>query len=271
MRQAARGTDGSLREIGATAGCGFALSESWRQPPERPELGVSETHVWAFGTDVTRKEAESLGGLLSPDERNRAERLRVESDRQRFVAGRGLLRVILARYLGQSPGVLHFDYTPLGKPSLTAARLAGLRFNASASGSVGVVALRRGCEMGVDVELIREVPEAVARRALTSAEWGAFDSLTEAERSAHFFQYWTGKEAVTKCLGRGLRQSFAELSLPGDCRTDPRRVQLENGARTEVAWLLQLAPPRTGYAAALAAAAPFGEVRLWSLAGPPGA
>ena len=78
-----------------------------------------------------------LGGLLDPGERQRLERLRVEGDGERFLLGRGALRLILGSWLGCDPAGLVLGTGPHGKPQLPAprpqARTGGSRPSASTS------------------------------------------------------------------------------------------------------------------------------------------
>ena len=90
-------------------------------------------------------------GLLSPDERARAEQFRVRESRCQFVFGRALLRQLLGSCLNIEPSALAFSYQPRGKPFLSQSGLRDdLRFNLSHSGRMVAVALARGRAVGVD-------------------------------------------------------------------------------------------------------------------------
>jgi 4'-phosphopantetheinyl transferase len=72
-----------------------------------------------------------LRAVLSPDELQRAARFYFDKDSRHFIAARGWLRTVLARYLDTSPASLRFDYGAHGKPALSEA--GDLRFNLSHS------------------------------------------------------------------------------------------------------------------------------------------
>ena len=93
-------------------------------------LGVDEVHVWWVDLASLAPRLGPLGALLSTAERERAERLRFEVHRRRFVLARGALRSILAGYTGRDPGELAFVEGAHGKPSLDG---DGPRFNVSHS------------------------------------------------------------------------------------------------------------------------------------------
>ena len=68
-----------------------------RYSPPPPEAG--RAHVWV-GDLAEPWDWEALHDGLSEEERTRARGFRFESDRKRFVLGRGMLRGLLGHYLG---------------------------------------------------------------------------------------------------------------------------------------------------------------------------
>src|SRR6185503_515028 len=64
----------------------------WAAPPARSFLGENQIHIWAALLDPPADELEQLFTTLAADERERAARFRFEHHRNRFIAGRGLLR-----------------------------------------------------------------------------------------------------------------------------------------------------------------------------------
>src|SRR5713226_9326224 len=90
----------------------------WLAPTTNSALPNDEVHVWRADLDRPRLQLRRLYGMLSADEQQRAGRFRFERDGNRFIARRGLLRIILGRYLGVEPGSLRFCYGPNGKPAL---------------------------------------------------------------------------------------------------------------------------------------------------------
>jgi 4'-phosphopantetheinyl transferase len=193
-----------------------------------------------------------LAGPLSADERERAGRFRFDRDRRRFVAARGLLRLVLGRTLGLDPAGLRFAYGPRGKPSL--ADGPGLGFNVSHSGGLALLAFAWDRELGVDVEEEREVKEAadIARRYFSHRESEELLRLPEGERKAAFFRCWTRKEAFIKATGDGLSRALDAFDVtlrPGE-PARLLRVEGEPGAKSRF-WIEDLRPA-PGFAGALA-------------------
>jgi len=145
----------------------------------------------------------ALARTLSPDECARAGRFRRARDRDRFIAGRGLLRVLLGDVLGRSPSSLRFHYNAHGKPALEGTTLA---FNLSHSDGAALFALAWGRAVGVDIERIRPdiTPEALAGRYLSAGEAARLSALPPESRAEAFTRAWVRQEAYLKALGVGL-------------------------------------------------------------------
>lgn len=168
--------------------------------------------VWWAVLDPPAPLLSLLRGRLSADEHGRARRFVRDRDRDRFVAGRALLRLALGRCLGEDPWGLVFRYGPNGKPELEGPP-RGLAFNLAHSEARAVCAVARGCEaLGVDVERVRPIEDAegVARLALPLGEAARLASLPEPQRLRGFYEAWTRNEALVKALGLGLGQPLAD-------------------------------------------------------------
>jgi hypothetical protein len=123
----------------------MAPAAVWRSPPEALRLVRDEVHVWRAYLDRTSAAVQSLQHILSTDEWIRAGRFRLERDRRRFTAARGLLRVVLAGYLSIEPSQLRFRYGRYGKPSLApAGDEEALSFSMSHSCGLALYAVTRG-------------------------------------------------------------------------------------------------------------------------------
>jgi 4'-phosphopantetheinyl transferase len=219
------------------------------------ELDHDEVQVWYAALDQPAWRMAQLSRTLSPDEQERAARFRFEHDRYRFIAGRGILRELLARCLAVDPGDVVFSYGPHGKPAL-AGRWRGelLRFNLAHSAGVALCALAHGREVGVDVEALRPTADLdqIAERFFSAQERAALRALPRAAQLAAFFRCWTRKEAYIKARSTGL--SFPldqfDVALDDDRRSALLEVRGEPGEAAR--WLLRDLPAGQGFVAALA-------------------
>jgi 4'-phosphopantetheinyl transferase len=200
--------------------------------------------------------------VLSEEELRRASRLRFDGDRRRFVASRVWLRRLLADRLDVAASEIRLQEAPGGKPELAPPMEAWLRFSMSRSGSVGLYALARSREVGVDLEERSRVvdTEAVGSRFLSPAERGVLDKLEGEEKQLGFYRIWTRKEAVLKALGIGLDAPLAALDVSGEtARWDTGVPGAPSDARC---WSLQDLDVTFGHAGALACEAPIPRA-LW--------
>jgi len=179
------------------------MNPNWPEPSAFPTLSGDAVHVWAVPLDRSWASAPELSHVLSPDERARANDFALREPRQVFVASRAALRSLLGRYLHLPPEHVQIVLEPIGKP-----RLGGgeFHFNLAHSGNLALIAATRGCEIGVDVELVRAVDPAheIAARNFHPAEQAAIRAEGAAELPAVFMRLWTRKEAVLKAVGAGL-------------------------------------------------------------------
>src|SRR4051812_794305 len=121
----------------------MTMDRAWSQPPREAVLRSGEVNVWLGDLNVAPQSVAEFECVLSPDERERARRFRFEKDRAHYIAGRGMLRFILGRYLQMSPGELRFRYNTHGKPSL-ADKTPKVQFNVAHSHGLALFAVSDG-------------------------------------------------------------------------------------------------------------------------------
>lgn len=179
---------------------------------------------------------------LNVSERERAARFRFRQGRRNFVATRSTLRRLLGAALGVEPASVVLEIDVHGKPRLLAPPAdTGLRFNVSHAEDWALVALGRDRELGVDLELIRPLPNLreLAQRSLAPGEQHQLDNATADNEAREFLRHWTRKEAVLKAAGVGLGGGMK--------KTDTTETPLVGGRWRVLE--LELIP---GYVAALA-------------------
>lgn len=245
-------------------------------PPEEPLEGVSvsvfedrtepvplrpgEVHLWFVDLHLPPGLLSPFFALLSRDERERAERFRFDAHRRRYVARRGFLRWMLGRYLGRPGGSLLFGYGAAGKPYLVKEQQPSslpeefLSFNLSDSEDVALYAIASGVELGVDVEHLRDMPDAlsIADYSFSRREKEALAALPEDQISTGFFHGWTRKEAYVKATGQGLGAPLADFTVSLGPQVPAAFLRFENGLDDVAAWSLYHLEPDPGHVGALA-------------------
>ena len=231
-----------------------ADSNEWLAPATNSALPNDEVHVWRADLDRPRLELGVLYGMLSRDELERAVRFRFERDRNRFIARRGLLRVILGRYLGLQPRSLRFCYGPNGKPVLEQEfNAADLVFNTSYSQGLAVYGFGRKRKIGIDIEYVRPIPEGdqIAADFFLSEENAVCGGLPSSARPEAFMKCWTLKEAWVKASGEGLAGHLNGVNVSPALSRGARTLNISD-AWGRVRWSLRILIPASGYIAALA-------------------
>lgn len=238
----------------------------WLSPPRDLALPERAVHIWRMSLEPGEPVVQRLQRTLSEDELSRAARFHFERDRRHYIVARGVLRNILAGYLGTDPARLRFAYTSYGKPSLVAAPgLDALNFNVSHSHTMALFAVARDRELGVDIEYIRTNFEAVeiAERFFSADERAVLRTVPDTMKFEGFFNCWTRKEAYIKALGEGLSHpldTFDVTLAPGEparllsTRSDPQDVER---------WSMHELLPGAGYKAALVVAGSDVKVDCW--------
>jgi len=168
--------------------------------------------VRACRLDVPDRARLELAACLAPAELERAARLRSTLDRERFLVARAWRRHALAELLDRRADEVEFVADQNGKP-----RVAGsdLRFSASRSAGIAILAISRGVEVGVDVEAIRAIDDLdrLARRFMSVSERAALAARPATRRQAGWFDCWTRKEAYVKGSGAGLSLPLAGVEV----------------------------------------------------------
>ncbi len=236
----------------------------WSEPPGELRLPAGAVHVWHTSLSVPARRLDLLRATLSHEEIERARRFRFALHRDRFIVSRGLLRVLLGRYLDLPPRQVPVIHTLRGKPAL-AAPMPDLSFNLAHSGDTVLYAFTRGRAIGVDVERIRSglSTDRIAARFFSAREAAELRALPPEERQKAFFRCWTRKEAILKAIGQGLAiglDRFTVTLVPGQ----PARIvdsppDFPDAAR----WSLHDLDGVAGCAAAVAVLGPIDELCCW--------
>jgi 4'-phosphopantetheinyl transferase len=222
----------------------------------RLRMSNCDVDVWCAVLDPSAAWAQWLVQTLSKDELLRAERFHFERDRLRFIVSRGLLRVILGRYLDMEPGQLHFSYGPRGKPTLIETPTDGkgkLCFNLAHSNGLALIGVTREREIGVDFEYIRPIANAeqIVQSFFSPREIAMLQSVPRDQKLTAFFNCWTRKEAYVKATGDGLAQPLNQFSVSLAPCEPAKLLAVAADAREVSRWCIQSLTPAPGYVAAV--------------------
>ena len=161
---------------------------------------------------VSPEELACWQAQLDPEKRARVESFRRADDRTRSICADHLARQLLTQ-AGADGAALRFSYTDRGKPLCPE---TGLHFSLSHSGFFVACAVSSR-EIGADIEALRPIRPALAKRVCTPEELRYISAGGEFD-SARFLAVWTAKAAYCKYTGEGLAadlRAFAAADAAG--------------------------------------------------------
>ncbi len=157
-------------------------------------------------SDVTLDDIKKI----SPDRAKKAERLRLYEDKLRCITG-GLL---IKRFLGEAP----ISKNKFGKPIAE----NGVEFNLSHSGDYVILAVSNQ-PIGCDIEKVKLVSTAkMGRFVFGDKELKLLTSSTD--RLTVFFDLWTKKEALLKCIGEGFHRNAKTVDVSQNTFSENNRI-----------------------------------------------
>ncbi|HLA74976.1 MAG TPA: 4'-phosphopantetheinyl transferase superfamily protein [Gammaproteobacteria bacterium] len=225
----------------------------WDVPGNAMRLGRNDVHVWR--APLTTSHSTALYQTLSADERARAQRFHFQHDRQRYIAARGILRTILARYLNLPAQHIKFLYNVYGKPTLQHT-LHGQRlcFNLAHSHELAVYAVTMGREIGVDIEYLRPdlADQDIVEQFFSPREVQALRALPSAVQQQAFFNCWTRKEAYIKAIGKGLSFDLNQFDVTLAPDEPAALLNVHGHPEESTRWSLRALPLGPHYAGAIA-------------------
>lgn len=233
---------------------------------------ANTVHIYQASLDPPQSQVEQLAAMLSQDELERAIRFRFERHRNQFIIGRGILRTLLAHYLGITPGEVHFRYGLKGKPYLADVKppdskglkkpsgsearqsLYIIQFNLAHAQNLAIYALTLAKRVGIDLEYLRSIPEMeqIAAKFFSTRERETLQNLPPDQKLEAFYNAWTRKEAYLKAIGEGLSHPLdqCEVTLaPGE---PAQLIHIAGDESLAAHWSLHAFSPSPGYVATLA-------------------
>jgi len=219
-------------------------------------------HIWTADLIVWRSYAERLRSLLSEEEKDRLARLKITNKREEFLCSRGILRIILSRYVAEDPDKLPINYTPAGKPFLPG---TGIQFNISHSKDFLLCGISLNKQIGLDIQEIYSISslDRIINNFFSPAETRYLHTLPSGETyREHFFAIWTAKESYLKAVGDGIQGSFNQISIiPESVDLKIFKLDLPDTPKTEMNWTIKSVEVSQGYSAALAYDGKLDKVR----------
>lgn len=123
-----------------------------------------------------------------------------------------LLNDVLENTWFKDTNQIEYYYNENGKPYIK-----GSNIYFSLSHSNGIVALTISKEeIGLDIELIKDVKDNLARRIMNDEEYMIYQNLDKQNKKVYFFEVWTSKEAYIKKLGTKITLNPSNIMIDED-------------------------------------------------------
>lgn len=212
-----------------------------------PQGGVE---VWPLRLSDLQKHLVLFVDLLNHGERQRYDRFTNTAAKNGFAIARGVLRLLLGKYLQQLPAQVTIQALDHGKPVV--AEKLGLHFNLSHSHDLVLLAFA-DARVGVDVEFSQRRVDfnAIMRRFFSETEQQDWLINQTPTPEISFFRGWTRKEAILKATGEGIAGlEHTEVSFSPN--QQHALVSRLGSTRETNTWFFQDFTPATDYQAAVA-------------------
>jgi len=243
-----------------------ATEFDWPVCKQPPTLTLGAVHVWLLDLDLSKEPIDDLAYPLSPEEQQRASRFQFARDRNRYIAGRGQLRQLLALYLKIPATNVQFSYGPAGKPQLSKLHIASpIQFNLSHSENTALLGITSEAEIGIDIERIRKIndSESVAKYSFATNEFERLMALPEIEQEAAFFRCWTRKEAFLKARGTGITENLHSFEVDFQYEQKARLLSIRSELGGLADWSLKTIPIGADWCGAVAVHTPTTTLSFW--------
>jgi len=216
------------------------------------ELNRDTIQVWYCTFDANKERLETYKELLSKDEKTRSGKFKFDKDKQCYIISRGILRLILGKYLDTNPKDIKFKYTSYGKPLLDFE--SDLKFNISHSGNMATFAFFKNQEIGIDIEKIKDDFDVLelAQNFFSRSEIEVLEQQPKEDLPKAFFRCWTRKESFIKAEGSGLSFPLDKFAVSLENDEHAKLLETQWDSREKHQWQLFSFKPSAEYIAAVA-------------------
>jgi len=193
------------------------INNKWNAQFSGFELVENIVHIWSVPLSIDAKTQNKYWSVLSDEEKSRANRYKFDILKTKFIACRGVLRLLMGAYLGIDANQVEISYIKNGKPN----HHSNLEFNVSHSEDWAVIGFTLDTILGIDIECIKRNIEFedIARRFFSLEESKLVINSPKEQLALYFYNCWTRKEAFVKALGDGLSfplDQFEVSCVPSD-------------------------------------------------------
>jgi 4'-phosphopantetheinyl transferase len=204
--------------------CNSIDNISWNAPSPGSFLLDGAVHIWRIRVSSNIHRIDYFRDVLTADELEKALRYHQEKDRHRSIISGAAARLLLGKYLDQSPQAVQLATGINKKPFVQHTGAIDLHYNTTHAGDWILIAIA-GKEVGVDVERIEKnfMYSEVLQLYFSPQE---IDFIKKTKQPiASFFSLWTRKEVLLKATAKGLDDDLPGIPcLDGIHAVDPKVI-----------------------------------------------
>ncbi len=238
--------------------------KTWQKTPDTLSLSKDHIDIWLCDLKQLSGDINIIYSILSEDERERADKLKVEDKKQQYIITRGALRQRLGLLTNIEPKDFVFEYLEHGKPVLANNhQCADITFNVSHSNDLALIAIAQEQTIGIDIEKINHESDhqALMTRFFSKAEQAEFQTMPDTNKARAFCACWTRKEAFIKAVGDGVSYGLDKFDVAVDPENQTPDINLHKPS--EERWSAINLPINDEYMASLVGDRDSLSVRCW--------
>ncbi len=237
---------------------------TWENTPDTLSLSKDHIDVWLCDLKQLSDDINNFYSILSEDERERTDKLKVEEKQQQYIITRGTLRQRLGLLTNIDPKDFVFKILEHGKPALANNhQCADITFNVSHSNDLALIAITQKQIIGIDIEKINHESDhqALMKRFFSKVEQTEFQTVPVANMARAFCACWTRKEAFIKAVGDGVSYGLDKFDVTVDPENQTPEINLHKPS--EETWSAINLPINNEYMACLVSNRDRLTVRCW--------
>lgn len=170
-----------------------------------------DVDIWVV--NMEDHDSDDYKAFLSKTEVENAFRLKNAALARKMIISRGVLRLILGKYLSINPTEIDISIESKGKPVLSKLHNKSINFNVSHSKSLLSIAVSEKKVVGIDIEWMNQDIDTRKMALMMFCE----EEMNYLEENSYshmiFYQIWTLKEAVLKTSGTGFSYPSTRFSV----------------------------------------------------------
>lgn len=184
---------------------------AWKPYSTTQLLATDKTHIFRISVDNHfPKIKRELFDILSEREQEKAGRIFIQKDKERYAVSKFCLRTILALYLNKLPNEVEFIFHEHKKPTVN-----GVEFNISHTGDYVLIAISPK-PVGIDLEFLNDEFDFKSILDITFSK-KEIDFIGGKDiNPTNFYTMWTRKEALLKASGEGVSDNLHLIDCLGE-------------------------------------------------------